>query len=77
MWVPGIDSRRRLGISFFITASRMTTGPPKLISNGQQGDVSLGLKQPGRKTDPCNAEDKITWSYTFTFPICHHGVGLN
>jgi hypothetical protein len=44
------------------------------------GTLSLGIKRPGREADhspPSGAEIKNAWSYTFTPPICLHGVVLS
>jgi hypothetical protein len=43
------------------------------------GDLSLGVKRPGREVDhspPTSAEVKKMWIYTST-PICFHGIVLN
>jgi hypothetical protein len=77
--VLGFDSRRRLGIFLFTTASRTTLGPTQHPIQWVPGALSLGVKRPGREADhspPCSAEFKNVWSYTSTPPIGLHGVVL-
>jgi hypothetical protein len=49
---PGSDSRQGHGISLFTTMSipalRPTQAPVRWVS----GDLSLGVKRPGREADP-------------------------
>jgi hypothetical protein len=77
MVVLGFDSRRRLGIFLFTTASRTVLGPTQPPIQWVPGAPSLRIKQPGREADhspPSNAEVNNTWSYTFTPPIRLRGM---
>jgi hypothetical protein len=59
----------RLGIFLFTTMSRTALGPSQHPMQWVPGDLSLGLKRPGREADrspPSNAEVKNAWSYTST-----------
>jgi hypothetical protein len=67
--VLGFDSRRRLGIFLFTTASRTALGPIQPPIQWVSGALSLGVKRPGREADhspPSSAEVKNAWSYTST-----------
>jgi hypothetical protein len=55
----GFDSRRRLEIFLFTTASRTALGPAQPPIQWVPGALSLGVKRPGREADhspPSNAE---------------------
>jgi len=57
--VLGFDSRRRLGIFLFITASRQAMGPAL--------PLILEVKRPGREgghSSPSSAEVENEWNYT-------------
>jgi hypothetical protein len=57
----GFDSRRRLGIFLFTTASRTALGPTQPSIQCVEGPLSLGIKRPGRESDrspPSSAEIK-------------------
>jgi hypothetical protein len=59
--VLGFDSRRRLGIFLFTTASRTVLEPTQPPIQWVSGAVSLGVKRPGREADhspPSSAEVK-------------------
>jgi hypothetical protein len=46
-------------------------GPPNLLSNGNRGSLSSGVKHPGREADnspPTSADVKKMWLYKFTPP---------
>jgi hypothetical protein len=45
------ESRQRLGILLFITASRLALGPTQSPIKQVAGAVSLGVKQPRREAD--------------------------
>jgi hypothetical protein len=78
--VLGFDSRRRLGIFLFTTASRTALGPTQPPIQLVPGALSLGVKRPGREADhspPSSAEIKNAWSYTSTSRIGLHGVVLS
>jgi hypothetical protein len=45
------DSRRGLGIFLFITVSKMVLGPIQPPIQWVPGDLSLGIKRPGREAD--------------------------
>jgi hypothetical protein len=75
----GFDSRRRLGIFLFTTASRTALGPTQPPIQWVPGTLSLRVKRQGREADhtpPSSAEVKNEWSYTSTSPIRLHGVVL-
>jgi hypothetical protein len=77
--VRGFDSRRRLGIFLFTTASRTALGPTQPPIKWVPEDLSLEVKRPGREADysfPSITEIKNAWSYTSTPPIRLHGVVL-
>jgi hypothetical protein len=74
------DSRRRLGIFLFTTASRTALGPTQPPLHWVLGALSLGIKGPGREADhssPSSAEVNNAWSYTSTPPLRLHGVVLS
>jgi hypothetical protein len=55
-------------------------GPLILLSNGYQGALSLGVKQPGCEADhspPSSAEVKNSWSCTSALAIRLHGMVLS
>jgi hypothetical protein len=57
----GFDSRRRLGIFLFTTASRTVLGPTQPLIQWVAGALSPGIKRPGREADhspPSSAEAK-------------------
>jgi len=59
--ILGFDSRRGLGIFFFITAARTALGPTQPPIQWVLGVLSLEVKQPGREADhspPSSAEVK-------------------
>jgi hypothetical protein len=47
----GFDSRRRLGVFLFITASRTALGPTQPPIQWVPGALSLGVKRSGREAD--------------------------
>jgi hypothetical protein len=49
--VLGFDSRWGLGIFLFTTASRTALGPTQSPIQWVPGDLSLGIKRPGREAD--------------------------
>jgi hypothetical protein len=49
--IEGFDSRRRLGIFLFTTASRPTLGPTQPPIQWVPGSLSLVVKRPGREAD--------------------------
>jgi len=63
-WTIGVlrfDSRRRLWIYLFTTASRTALEPTQLPNEWVPGALSPGVKRPGRETDhspPYDAEVK-------------------
>jgi hypothetical protein len=78
--VLGFDSRLRLGIFLFTTASRTALGPTQPPIQWVPGTLSLGVKRPGRESDhlpPLSAEVKNAWSFTSTPPIHIDGVALS
>jgi hypothetical protein len=71
------ESRQRLGIFLFTTASRLDLGPTQPPIQWVLGTLSLGAKRPGREADPSppsSAEVKNAWSYTSSPPIHLHSV---
>jgi hypothetical protein len=69
MGVLGCDSRRRLRIFLFTTASITALGPTQPPIQWVPGALNLGEKRPGREADhspPSSAEVKNAWSYTST-----------
>jgi hypothetical protein len=59
--VLGFDPRRGLGIFLFTTASRTSTGLTQPHIQWLTGDLSLGVRRPGREADhspPSSAEVK-------------------
>ena len=51
-------------------------GPPSLLSNGYRSFFQ-GIKRPRHGVDhspPSSAEVEDDWSYTFTTPLCLHGI---
>jgi hypothetical protein len=78
--VRGFESRQRLGIFLYITASRLSLGPTQPPVQWVTGTLPLEVKRPGREADhspPSSAEVKNAWSYTSTPTICLHGVVLS
>jgi hypothetical protein len=64
--VLGFDSRRRLGIFLFTTASRSALGPTQPPIQWVPGTLSLGVKRPGREahhSPPSSAEVNNAWCY--------------
>jgi hypothetical protein len=63
-WTIGVlefDSRRRLGVFLFTTASRTALRPTQPPIQWLPGSLSLGVKRPGREADhspPSSAEVK-------------------
>jgi hypothetical protein len=67
--VLGFDSRLRLGIFLFTTASRTALGPTQAPIQWVPWALSLGVKRPEREADhspPFSATVKNAWSYTST-----------
>jgi hypothetical protein len=67
----GFESRQRLGIFLFTTASRPALGPLQPPTQWVPGSLSLGVKREGREADhssPSSAEVKNAWSYTSNPP---------
>jgi hypothetical protein len=64
----GFDSRQGLGILLFTTASRPALRSTRPPIQSVPGDVSTGIKRPGREAfhSPCSADVKNAWSYTST-----------
>jgi hypothetical protein len=76
----GVGVRVPVGSRIFSSPRRpdQLWGPPSLYPIGA-GDLSLGVKRPGREVDHSpltNTEVKKMWIYTST-PIRLHGVVLN
>jgi hypothetical protein len=66
-----IPSRDNDG-NFSVTASRPTLGPTQPPTQWVLGDLTLGVKRPGREADhspPTSFEVKNAWSYTSTSPV--------
>jgi hypothetical protein len=73
----GFESREKLGIFLFTTASRPALGPTHLPIQWVPEALFLGVKRPGHEADnppPSSAEVKNAWRYTSTPPICLHGM---
>jgi hypothetical protein len=69
-----------MGIFLFDTASRPALGPTQTPIQWVPGDLSLGVKRPGREADnspPSTAEAKNGRSYTSNPPICLQSVVLS
>jgi hypothetical protein len=67
--VLGFNSQRGLGIFLFTTTSRMALGSTQPPIQWILGDLSLGVKRPGREADhspPSSAKVKNAWSYAST-----------
>jgi hypothetical protein len=67
--VRGFESRQRVGIFFFTTASRQALRPTQPSIQWVPMSISLGVKRPVRETDhspPFNAEVKNAWIYAST-----------
>jgi hypothetical protein len=69
----GVRVRVPAGTRFFSSPHRPDRlwGPLSLLSNGCRGDLSPGVKRPGRQADhwpSTSAEVKNTWVYTSTPP---------
>jgi hypothetical protein len=76
----GFESRQRVGIFLFTTATRMTLGPTQPPIRLVPGALSLGVNRPGREADyspPSSAEVKNVWSYTSIPQIRLDGVVLS
>jgi hypothetical protein len=68
----GFESRQRLRIFLFTTASRPALGPTQTPIQRVCGSFSLGIIRPGCEADhspPSSAEVKNAWSYTSTPPM--------
>jgi hypothetical protein len=75
----GFETRQRLGIFLFTTASRPALGPTQPPIQWVPQVLSLGVKRMGREaahSPPSIAEAQNAWSYTSTPPIRLHGVVL-
>jgi hypothetical protein len=62
----GFESRQWMGIFLFTTVSRPALGPTQPPIQWVSGDLSLGIKRPGREADyslPSRAEVKNSWRY--------------
>jgi hypothetical protein len=78
--VLGFDSRRRLGVFLFTTASRTVLEPIQLPIQWVAGALSLRVKRPGREVDqspPSSAEVKEWVELYIDFPICLYGMVLS
>jgi hypothetical protein len=78
--VLGFDSRRGLGIFFFITASRMVMGPTQPPIQWVPGALSLEVKRPWREADhspPSSTEVEEYVELYLHSPIGLHGVVLS
>jgi hypothetical protein len=76
----GFESRQRLGIFLFTTASRLALGPTQPPIQLVPGALSLGVKQPGREADhsPQSSDEvKNVWSYTSAPILRLNGVVLS
>jgi hypothetical protein len=76
----GIESRQRLGIFLFTTASRSALGPTQPPIQWVPGVLSLGVKRLGREADhppPSNAEVKECMELYLHASIRLYGVVLN
>jgi hypothetical protein len=76
----GFESRQRLGIFLFTTASRPALERTQIPIQWVPRALSLGAKRPGREADhspPSSAEVKKSWSYTSIPSTCLHGVVLS
>jgi hypothetical protein len=74
------ESRQRLRIFLFTTASTLVLGTTQPPIQWVTGALSLGIKRPGREahnSSPSSTEVKNAWSYTSTPPIRRHGVVLS
>jgi hypothetical protein len=68
---PGFESRQRLEIFLFTTASRPALRSIHLPIQWVPAALSLRIKRPGRETDhspPSSAEIKNAWCYTSPLP---------
>jgi hypothetical protein len=80
MGVLGFDSRWRLGIFLFTTASRTALVPTQPPIQWVPGALFLGVKRLGREADhspASSAEVKKALSYTSFPQIRLHGVVLS
>jgi hypothetical protein len=71
------ESRQKLGIFLFTTASRSALGPTQPPIQRVIVALSLTVKRPGHDADhppTFSAEVKNAWSYIYTLPIILHGV---
>jgi hypothetical protein len=78
--IPGFDSRRRLGIFLFNTASRTALELTKPLTGWVPRAVPLEVKWAGCEADhspPSSAEVKDEWSYTSTLPVRLIGMVLS
>jgi hypothetical protein len=78
--VLGFDSRRRLEIFLFTTASRTDLGPTQPPIQWVPGTLSLEVKRPGREADhspPSSAEVKECVERYLHSPIRLHGLVLS
>jgi hypothetical protein len=60
--IEGFESRQRVGIYLFATASRTALGPTQTIIQWVPGSLSLGVKRLGREADhspPSSAESRM------------------
>jgi hypothetical protein len=76
----GFESRQRLEIFLFTTASRPALGPTQPPIQCISGALSLVVKLSGREADhthSSSAEVKIAWNYTSTPPTRLHSVVLS
>jgi hypothetical protein len=72
--VLGFDSRRRLGIFLFTTASRTVLGPTQPPIKWVPRALPLGVKRPGREADnsfPSSADFKECVELYFHSPNTH------